>query len=84
MNTVDDGVTVVTMSADTDSPFIDDDVTADIVFWHPQSIPIATAPDPAEKIPLGTYDVTVFLNGYDEDGTIFIRSISLGEVLVVD
>ena len=84
VNTVNNGVDQSTLSADTDSPFIGDNVQADIVFWHPQNIPSASIPSTQDKIPAGFYDVTIYLNGYDEDGTVFIRSIGVGTVLVVE
>ena len=84
VDTVNDGVNLVTVTADADSPFIDENVDAVITFWHPQSIPAASQPSENEKIPLGTYDVNIYLNGYDEGGTIFVRTISLGSIQVVD
>jgi hypothetical protein len=84
VDTVNDGIITVTVNADADSPFIDENVEADIVFWHPQSTPTASQPSENEKIPVGTYDVHIYLNGYDEDGTVFIRSISLRSVQVLD
>jgi hypothetical protein len=55
-----------------------------MIFWHPQNIPTASEPIDADKIIPGTYGVTVYLNGYDEDGSIFVRSFELGSVLVVE
>ena len=79
-----DTVDGVSLSADSDSPFVDEALEADIVFWHPQNIPKASQPGEPLRIPVGDYDVSVYLNGYDEDGTVFIRSISIGTVLVVE
>jgi hypothetical protein len=79
-NGVDD---LVHLSATQDGPFIDKDATADIVFWQPQKAPQAAIPDPADYIPVGTYDVTVYVNGYDEDGTVFVQSLDIGTILVI-
>jgi len=84
VDTVSYGVNALPVNATADSHFIDENVSADIVFWHPQSTPTASQPSENEKIPIGTYDVNIYLNGYDEDGTIFIRTINLGSVQVVD
>ncbi len=83
VDTISNGVEISTLDFDTDSPFIDRDVEADIVFWHPQRIPTATQPGEPLKIAEGDYSVFIYLNGYDEDGTTFVRSISLGTVKVV-
>ncbi len=77
------GVESSTLDASTDSPFVDRDVEADIVFWHPQRIPTASQPGEPIKIAEGDYSVFIYLNGYDEDGTTFVRSISLGTVKVI-
>ncbi len=83
VDTISNGVEISTLDFDTDSPFVDRDVKADIVFWHPQRIPKAFQPGEPLKIAEGDYSVFVYLNGYDEDGTVFIRSISLGTVKVI-
>ena len=84
VDTVDNGSVVVTLDADTDSPYIDEEIEADITFWHPQNVPTASQPGQSEKIPAGNYDVNIYLNGYDEVGTVFIRSINVGTVEVVE
>jgi hypothetical protein len=83
VDTVSNGVEISTLDANTDSPFVDRDVEADIVFWHPQRIPTASQPGEPLKIAEGDYSVFIYLNGYDEDGTVFIRSIGLGTVKVI-
>ena len=83
VDTVSNGSEQSTLNSNTDSPFIPRDTQADIVFCHPQTIPKASEPLESEKIVVGNYNVFVYLNGYDEDGTVFIRSIDLGSVLVV-
>ena len=84
VDTVNNGIVTATLDSNTDSPFIDEVMPADVVFWHPQNIPTASQPADSEKIPPGTYDVKVYLNGYDELGTVFIRSIDVGSIKVVD
>jgi len=76
--------TEVTMSPDDDSPFVPAGTQADVDFWHPQRSPTTSQPSSNEKIAVGYYDVTIFLNGYDEVGGIIVRSINLGTVEVVE
>ena len=71
------------LSVTEDSPFIDKDGTADLVFWNPQKVPKASTPDVEDLIAIGTYDVTVYVNGYDEDGTAYIQSLDLGTIVVI-
>jgi len=74
-----------TMTINSDSPYVARNSEVDIDFYPPQAIPInAIPPTDNEKVIPGIYDVTVFLNGYDEDGTIFLRSIDLGTITVVE
>jgi len=83
VDTVNNGVVLSVLNVTADSPFIDKDVDAEIVFWHPQSIPTTSAPDELEEMIPGVYTVIVYIQGYDENGTVLIRSINLGSVLVV-
>ena len=46
-------------------------------------MPVTSAAAEIDQIPVGNYDVVIYLNGYDENGTIFIRSIDLGLIKVV-
>ena len=79
------GGDTVIMDYDKDSPFVPRDTQADIIFWPPQKTPNKSEPaDDDDRIDAGVYDVDVFLNGYDEDGTIFLRSIDLGTVTVLE
>jgi len=85
VDTVSYGGDTVTLDTDEDSPFIPRDESADIVFWPPQKTPNKAQPaDDDDRIDAGAYEVTVFLNGYDEDGSIFLRSIDLGIVTVLE
>jgi hypothetical protein len=75
----------VDMTINSDSPFIARNSDIDIDFYPPQAAPInAEPPGDDEKVIPGIYDVTVFLNGYNEDGTIFLRSINLGTITVLE
>jgi len=74
-----------TMTINSDSPYVARNSEVDIDFYPPQAIPINDIPPTDnEKVIPGIYDVTVFLNGYDDDGTIFLRSIDLGTITVVE
>jgi hypothetical protein len=84
VDSVNNGIVESTLDVDTDSPFIRKSSEADVTFWHPQNIPTASQPGASLKIPPGIYDVIVYLNGYDEDGSVVIRSIDLGSVVVID
>jgi len=85
IDTVDNHVDpVVTLSADQDGPFVPRDTQADVNFWHPQLAPTKSQPSNPQKIVPGSYDVTIFLNGYDEVGSLIVRSINLGNVEVVE
>ncbi len=74
----------VDMTINSDSPFIARNSDIDIDFYPPQAAPTIVPPGEDEKVIPGIYDVTVFLNGYNEDGTIFLRSINLGTITVVE
>jgi len=85
INTVNNHVDpTVTISSSQDGPFIGSNSQADVVFWHPTVAPSASQPSNPEKIIPGTYQVSIYLNGYDEVGSIIVRSINMGNVLVVD
>ena len=84
IDTVDNGIVKATLEIGKDSPFMANDSTAEIIFWHPQNIPTASQPADSKKIPPGNYDVSVWIEGYDEDGTVFIRQIALGNVVVIE
>ena len=84
IDTVDNGIVKATLEIGKDSPFMANDSTAAIIFWHPQNIPTASQPADSKKIPPGNYDVSVWIEGYDEDGTVFIRQIALGNVVVIE
>ena len=73
------------MSINSDSPFVARNSDVDIDFYPPQAAPInGVPPTDNEKVVPGIYNVTVFLNGYNEDGTIFLRSINLGTITVLE
>ncbi len=68
----------------TDSIYVGKNENADMIFWPPQNTPNATAPVESLKIPAGQYQATVFFNGYDDDGTNFVKSIKLGLVTATE
>jgi len=73
------------MTINSDSPFIARNSDVDIDFYPPQAAPInGVPPTDNEKVIPGIYTVTVFLNGYNEDGTIFLRTINLGTITVIE
>jgi hypothetical protein len=74
----------VVMTINSDSPFIARNSDIDIDFYPPQTAPTIVPPGEDEKVIPGIYDVTVFLNGYNEDGSIFLRSINLGTITVIE
>jgi len=86
VDTISNGVDpVIKLNGTQDSPFVANNQKADIIFWQPQKTPVAgSPPTPDDHIPAGNYELTVFLNGYDEDGISFLRSIALGTVKVVE
>jgi len=85
VDTISDGTNTVIMGMNTDSPFIAKNNQADVDFWPPQKIPILGAPPTeADKVIPGAYDVTIYFNGYDEDGTIFVLSVNLGTITVLE
>jgi len=87
---VSNGTHTTLVDEDHDSLFVGKGISTDIVYDYPTYWPQSYTPgnnpgNTAEQewIPLGTYDVTVFFNGYDEGGRVFLRSINLGQILVV-
>jgi len=84
ISTVNNGVDIVTLSPDQDGPFIPKNTPADVNFWHPRNAPASGQPSNPEKVVPGMYDVTIFLNGYDEIGALIVRSINIGAVEVID
>jgi len=83
VDTVTNGVETVSLSSTKDSPYVGAGVNADIVFHHPQRLPTTANPGESLKISPGDYEVFVYLNGYNEDGLVFVRNISLGTVKVL-
>jgi len=84
---IDDGVNPsVELNSEQDGPFIPGGSKADVDFWHPRRAPAAVDLNPPSplRITPGFYDVTIYLNGYDESGGIIVRSIDMGNVEVVD
>jgi len=81
---VSDGTNTVLLTDGKDGPFIASGNNGELVFHEVRTDPSTVAPSTPDQIPVGNYDVTVFMNGYDDDGTLFVRSISLGSVFVIE
>lgn len=71
-----------TVDVNTDSVYIPIGAVADMRFYRPQTIP-KTPETPANVIPAGTYNMYVFINGYDDTGKSFLRTISVGLIQVI-
>lgn len=67
-----------------DSPLIKVNSTCTIQFERARNPPDAQAEGNTNLIPPGQYKVHVFLSGYDERGELFLRTIDLGLVKVVE
>ncbi len=70
------------VDVNTDSILIPAGQIADMRFYRPQTIP-KTPEVPANVIPTGTYNMYVFINGYDEMGKSFLRTFSVGLIQVI-
>ncbi|MCV0411557.1 LamG-like jellyroll fold domain-containing protein [Nitrosarchaeum sp.] len=68
---------------DRDSIFIPVDNIGKIYFWDIQNRPDRDVSGGTE-IPAGEYDMFVFINGYDEEGSTFLRNLEMGRVKVQD
>jgi len=71
------------MDEDRDSILIRGGEVGIMYFWQPQDRPDRNFAG-GTVIPAGTYDLNVFIQGYDETGTSFLRKISIGKIRVVD
>jgi len=67
-----------------DSIFVPVNKIARIFFWSIQDRPDNDQATGGTLIPAGEYDMTVFIDGYDEKGQKFLRNLSLGRVRVQD
>jgi len=68
------------LNIDEDGPYIPDQNTAQITF-NVLCDPVQKVPNPPSScnfIPVGDYKGYIYLSGYDEEGTSFIRTIALG------
>jgi len=72
-----------TVDANTDSMFLGKGKVIEIDFHKAKSTPDVN-PGQTNLIPPGNYQTTVFINGYDETGQVFLSTITLGNVIVVD
>lgn len=73
------------MYPERDGPYIADQVSAKIKFYaltNPPFIPPLTGGQP-EFVPGGDYDAFVFLSGFDEAGTAFLKTVDLGTIHII-
>src|SRR6185312_10464587 len=71
-----------TLNQDTDSIFIPVNSIADMKFYQPQSNPKRAVSQP-DVVPVGNYQMSIFINGYDETGKVFLRTLNVGLVNVI-
>jgi len=71
------------VSEDRDSIFIPVGAIGKIYFWDIQDRPDRNLSGGTE-IPAGEYDMYVFVDGYDERGNKFLRTLEMGRVMVQD
>jgi hypothetical protein len=85
VDSVDDGIEEIFLTAHQDGPFVPAGTQAEIDFYHPKHAPdTANSVPPADRIPTGFYNVIIYLNGYDETGGIIVRSLDMGTIEVID
>ena len=64
-----------------DSMYIPAEYYAEIDFWQIQAPPTGTnSPCNGCDVPTGSYDAALYLNGYDESGETFLKTVDLGLV----
>ena len=69
------------ISPSQDSMYIPDQYYAEIDFYQIQSPPNTDSSPCSEcQVPTGDYDAALYLNGYDEKGETFLKSVNLGLV----
>ncbi|NJK78109.1 MAG: LamG domain-containing protein [Nanoarchaeota archaeon] len=68
---------------DRDSIFMPVDSIGKMYFWDIQNRPDRDVGGGSE-IPAGEYDMFVFIDGYDEEGSTFLRNLQMGRVIVQD
>jgi len=72
------------ISPERDSMYIPADSYAEIDFWQIQAPPaMDNSPCSSCSVPTGSYDAAIYLNGYDERGETFLKTIDLGLVRIV-
>jgi len=69
-----------TLDSDTDGPYIADQGTASIDFSELHNPPSLNPITPSTLVPAGDYLASIYLSGYDEKGTAFLRTVDLGLV----
>jgi len=65
------------LNIDQDGPYIPDQTTAQITF-NKLCDPVQKVPGSCTDIPIGDYNGYIYLSGFDEEGSSFIRTIALG------
>jgi hypothetical protein len=74
------------LTADIDSLYFPANTYVAMTFYRlgqpPSGAP--SGPDPADRAIPGNYDAAVFLQGYDDTGEVFLRSIKLGLIHITD
>lgn len=75
-----------TVDADQDSIYFPADSYASLEFWQLAQPPRGGTNGPSSQtfVDPGDYSAAVFLSGYDEAGEVFLRSIKLGLIHIVD
>ncbi len=72
-----------TVDTNSDSMFLGTGKIAELDFHKAKSTPDVN-PSQTNLIPPGNYQTSVFINGYDETGQVFLQTITLGNIVVVD
>ena len=75
--------TYALISAEQDSIYIPDSFFAEIDFYQLQSPPAPNNNPPSTtEVPTGSYDAALYLQGYDEKGETFKKTINLGLIRI--
>ncbi|MEX0764677.1 MAG: hypothetical protein WEC35_04680 [Nitrosopumilaceae archaeon] len=67
-----------------DSPLVLVGSTCTLKFEQPRNPPDAQAAGSTNLIPPGQYRLNIFISGYDENGSLFLKTSYIGLVRVVD
>ena len=72
----------IALSATQDSPFIANNTSTTLTFFEPSDRPCANISPCGNAVPIGQYNGTIYLQGYDDTGAIVLKAVSLGTVTV--